>query len=54
MPPISIPILKTRSPAHDGGRPRMKTPPRARTAALGEQRKRAGNSLAFDPAFASE
>jgi hypothetical protein len=30
-PPISVPIPKARSPAHDGGRPRMKTPPRART-----------------------
>ena len=43
VPPISVPTLKARSPAHDGGRLRMKTPPRARTAALGEQRKRARN-----------
>ena len=31
IPPILVPILKVRSPAHDGGRLRMKTPPRART-----------------------
>src|SRR5262249_13106937 len=30
VPPISVPTLKARSPAHDGGRLRMKTPPRAR------------------------
>ena len=42
-PPISVPILKARSSARDGGRPRMKTPPRPRTAVLDEQRKRAGN-----------
>jgi hypothetical protein len=30
VPPISVPILKARSPAHHGGRPRMKKPPRAR------------------------
>ena len=28
--PISVSILKTQSPAHDGGRLRMKTLPRAR------------------------
>ena len=54
MPPILVPILKARLPAHDGGRLRMKVSPRARTAALDEQRKRAGNLLAHDPAFASE
>jgi hypothetical protein len=47
-PPISVPILKARFPAHDDGRRRIQTPPRARRPRW-EQRKHAENLAGARP-----